>query len=139
MVDTWREPYAVVQCVLDLLRGEPEGRGLVAVDLHIDLRDSDLQVAGHVLQLGDCRIFASRSAALLYSSSVSGLCRVNWYWLLVSVPPMRIDGRFCMNILMPGTFANLRPEFLDDLVGGELPLVARFQPHEDTACSCSRR
>ncbi len=31
---------------------------------------------------------------------------VYWYWLFVGLPPRRIGGGTCMNVRIPGTFAN---------------------------------
>ena len=98
----------VVERVLDLLRRDARGRRPCPG------RSSTL-TCGFVIcrslvtscSPGRPRSFASSRGASRYSSSVSGLCRVNWYWLLVSCPPIRMRGRFCMKTRMPGIAASL--------------------------------
>ena len=53
----------VVERGLDLVGGDAEGGGLVAVDLHEDLRVGDLQVAGHIGEAGQRRASSPRSSA----------------------------------------------------------------------------
>ena len=55
-VNRGRLPFAegVVKRVFDLLRRDAERGGLVAVNLHVDLRAGDLQIAGHILKRGRC-------------------------------------------------------------------------------------
>ncbi len=56
--------------------------------------------------IGSARSLSVRSPAARYSSSVSEPCRVYWYWLLVSWPPIRIGGGFWRKARMPGTAAS---------------------------------
>ena len=76
----WLKPAAVavggVQRVLDLVGGDAQRRRLIAIDVDVDLRIGDLEIAGDVLQqlleLGSLRSLASSLGASRYSSSMSG-------------------------------------------------------------------
>ena len=78
-----RDPAVAVGAVeraLDLLGGDAERRRLVAVDVDVDLRVLDLQVAGDVLQhAGSARILRLElCGAAGRARCVSGPCSVNW-------------------------------------------------------------
>ncbi len=42
---------------------------------------------------------------------MSAPCSVNWYWLLVRLPPIRIGGGFWRKTRMPVTFASCGRSF----------------------------
>jgi len=56
---------------------------------------------------GRAAILAWSCWAFWYNAWMSGLWRVNWYWLFESRPPMRIGGGFWRNTWIPGMEASL--------------------------------
>ena len=51
---------ALVAVIFNLLSGDTQGRRLIAINLHIDLRVLHLQIAGHVLNQTLCARVAAK-------------------------------------------------------------------------------
>ena len=104
MVDDLAGTVGRIEGILDLLGGDPQAGGPVAVDIQVDLRVLDLQVAGDVLQHRQTAHLQLEGGRLpveffriraLQHKLVQGL---GSGWL-----SSWIRGRIRMNIMIPGT------------------------------------
>ena len=73
----------------------------------------------------------SRTRRTRYSSSRSCAWSVYWYWLRLLDPPMRNHRRIGQIRSDPGILVQLGAKLVDDLLGRQFALLARFQPHVD--------
>jgi hypothetical protein len=53
---------------------------------------------------------------------MSGLCSVNWYWLLAARLPIRTGGGFLQEYADAGHRVEPGRELADQLIGAQLPL-----------------
>src|SRR6185436_10891881 len=105
----------VVERVLDLIGGDAERRGLVAIDLDVDLRARDLEVAGEILEAwhhGERRLQLARRGVQFLA--IWRLHRVLIQALAdLSADP---DRRRVLHVdLDAGDPRDLRPQFRDDV------------------------
>src|SRR5258708_3248595 len=132
-VDRRDPPRAVrvVERVLDLVRGDAERGGLVAIDLHVHLRAADLEVARQILE---ARHFAERllqvARRVVQLLAIRRLHRV-LIEALAYLSPDPHRRRLLHVDLDARHLRQLRPQLLDDLPS-ELPAIApRLQLHDD--------
>ncbi len=113
--------------VFDLLGGDPQQRGLVAVDLDIDLRVFDLQVGGHVLQPGDLLEPCLQERSITIEGVRIRALQGKLILAFGQAPADPDGGRVLQKSLDPGNGGQFRPEFLNDFVRAQIPLISRFQ------------
>ena len=130
-MEIWRVPYASYSASLDLRRRNAQRRGLVAVDLDVDLRILQPQVAGDILESRHVRgnlVRQDRRVAVKLVR-VGGLQRE--LVLRPGQPPADLDRRRVLQAADDaGDLGELRAEFLDDLVRRQRALRPRLEPQE---------
>src|SRR5437016_2217684 len=85
----------VIERLLDLLTETPR---LVARSRSMRTLTCGFLICRSVVtscSVGMPRRARSSFAALSYRASMSALCSVNWYWVLVGRPPMRMEAGTC--------------------------------------------
>ena len=122
-----------VKRLFDLADAEAQRRGFVTVDIDVYLGVLELEVAGHVLQLGQLAQFRfERRRGAVEFLRVRALERV----LIEALGKLAADAngwQVLEKYLNAGNLGQLGTQFLNDLVRAQAPLGTRLQPHENTA------